>query len=478
MPETTTRVLPQDHAAEAAVLGSMIVDPRCIGEVVKLLDRDAFFRDEHQLLFACITDMAKNGDGIDGLLVRADLERRGQLAAVGEANYIQKLLDTVPSSANVAYYARIVRDCSIRRKAIVSAQRVLDGAHDLQTDIGRQIADAQADLSAIGVTTNGNELGSRCMADVLPEKVAWFLNDVYPNGCFSLLDGDGGVGKSYLLHALAASISTGRPFGGLPNLPTKQGSVLIFAAEDSPPIVSDRLDTLKADRRNVHIVDDTFDIHYGVPEIERFADEHPDLRLIIFDPISSYAGAINQNNTPEVREALKPVTKLALDRHIAIVGILHLNKRQDLSSIYRTAGSGAWIQVARAAWRVALDKDDDDDHIFAPVKFNYGKKPTGKKFRIVDGIVTFLAEPWLGSLDDMAKPRDGKLRVDDCSEWLKDRLAAGAVLSDTIFTEAAEQGFGRNLCFRAKHRLSIKAVKVNFEDKRWWWTHPGNGEAE
>ena len=55
---TLLRSLPQSEAAEAAVLGSMIVDPRCIGDVIELVNRDAFYQPAHQLMFAMIERVA------------------------------------------------------------------------------------------------------------------------------------------------------------------------------------------------------------------------------------------------------------------------------------------------------------------------------------------------------------------------------------------------------------------------------------
>jgi len=100
-----TRSMPQDLGAEAAVLGSMIVDPRCIGDVIELLQRDAFYHTEHQLIFdAIIALFEKNrGEGIDGLLVRNELERQNQMEAIGGPEYLQRVIETVPSSANVQY---------------------------------------------------------------------------------------------------------------------------------------------------------------------------------------------------------------------------------------------------------------------------------------------------------------------------------------------------------------------------------------
>ena len=124
--------MPESLAAEAAVLGSMVIDPVCIGQVVEMLGRDSFYRVEHQLIYdAIIALYEKNrGEGIDGVLLRDELESRKQLEQVGGVEYIGKILNSVPSSANVAYYAGIVKDKQMLRELIATATDILNDAYD------------------------------------------------------------------------------------------------------------------------------------------------------------------------------------------------------------------------------------------------------------------------------------------------------------------------------------------------------------
>ena len=147
--------MPQDLGAEAAVLGSMIVDPRCIGDVVEMLKRDAFYHTEHQLIFdAIIALFEKNrGEGIDGLLVRNELERCNQMEAIGGAEYLQRILETVPSSANVQYYAEIVQEKMLLRETIAAATEILHDAYDESGDGRREARRGRAeDLRRHGQT--------------------------------------------------------------------------------------------------------------------------------------------------------------------------------------------------------------------------------------------------------------------------------------------------------------------------------------
>ncbi len=148
---TVTRSMPESLAAEAAVLGSMIVDPRCIGDVVEMLDRQAFYHSEHQMLFdAVISLYEKNrGEGIDGVLVRDELQRRNQLEAVGGPQYLQRVIETVPSSANVQYYAEIVREKMLLRETITAATEILNEAYDEAGDAAEKLDEAERRIFAV-----------------------------------------------------------------------------------------------------------------------------------------------------------------------------------------------------------------------------------------------------------------------------------------------------------------------------------------
>jgi len=147
----TSRMMPESLAAEAAVIGSMIIDPACIGQVVEMLNRDSFYRIEHQLIYdAVIALYEKNrGEGIDGVLLRDELERRKQLEQAGGVEYLGKVLNSVPSSANVAYYAGIVKDKQLLRELIQSATEILNDAYDPTGESIQKLDEAEQRIFAI-----------------------------------------------------------------------------------------------------------------------------------------------------------------------------------------------------------------------------------------------------------------------------------------------------------------------------------------
>jgi replicative DNA helicase len=157
------RSMPESLAAEAAVLGSMIIDPACIGQVIEVLRRDSFYRIEHQLLFDALVHLYQNhrSEAIDGVLLRDELERRKQTEAVGGVDYLTKVVESVPSSANVMYYANIVSEKALLRELIAASTETLQQAYDQATEITEILDQAEQRVFAVTekkVTTSAASL--------------------------------------------------------------------------------------------------------------------------------------------------------------------------------------------------------------------------------------------------------------------------------------------------------------------------------
>jgi len=145
------RSMPESLPAEAAVIGSMIVDPRCIGDVIEKIDREAFYHTEHQIIFDAILALYERnrGEGIDGVLVRDELERHGQLEEIGSLEYLRRVMETVPSSANVEYYADIVKEKLLLRETITAATDILNNAYDESGTASEKLDDAERRIFSV-----------------------------------------------------------------------------------------------------------------------------------------------------------------------------------------------------------------------------------------------------------------------------------------------------------------------------------------
>jgi replicative DNA helicase len=127
---TMVRSMPESLAAEAAVLGSMIINPECINNIIEKVKTDTFYRVEHRIIFDALISLYEKSMSetiaIDAVLLRDELEKRNQIEEAGGVEYIRQILDSVPSSANVMYYADIIRDKQLLREMITAAHEILD----------------------------------------------------------------------------------------------------------------------------------------------------------------------------------------------------------------------------------------------------------------------------------------------------------------------------------------------------------------
>jgi len=138
------RTMPESLEAEAAVLGSMMLDPECIGDVVQKIRTEAFYRLEHQMMFDAIVALwEKKDNDFDLVLLRDELKKRGQHDEVGGPEYLEKIANSVPSSANVEHYVQIVKEKQMLRELIAAAGEVMTDAFETAGDVGNKLDRAE-----------------------------------------------------------------------------------------------------------------------------------------------------------------------------------------------------------------------------------------------------------------------------------------------------------------------------------------------
>jgi len=127
--ETLAAKAPPHHReAEEAVIGSLLQDRNVVSDVIDLLDVDDFYVVSNQIVFRAILDLFDHGSGVDVTIVSDHLQRSGDFERIGGALELTRLLERVPSAANVSYHASIVRERALQRRLILAAQRILEDA--------------------------------------------------------------------------------------------------------------------------------------------------------------------------------------------------------------------------------------------------------------------------------------------------------------------------------------------------------------
>lgn len=125
----TQMIPPNNLEAEEAVLGSILIDPSVVNDVMEILRNGDFYSKKHQAIFSVMERLYEKGDPIDILSVCEELKKNGQMKFVGSDLDVAKLAEAVPTSAHVMHYAKIVRDKSILRNLIEAGRNIVESAY-------------------------------------------------------------------------------------------------------------------------------------------------------------------------------------------------------------------------------------------------------------------------------------------------------------------------------------------------------------
>ncbi len=131
MPENLRDAVPPHNLdAEKATLGAVFLNPDCLSTVLEQLRSRDFFKTSHRKIFDAMVNLFNKGETLDLITVTDELRNEGELDGAGGLGYISTLTEATPTSANVAYYAGIVRSTSLRRNLLHVAHEMISDAQD------------------------------------------------------------------------------------------------------------------------------------------------------------------------------------------------------------------------------------------------------------------------------------------------------------------------------------------------------------
>ena len=166
MPETSElRVQPQDLIAEQSVLGSVFISPEKLIAVREYIDPEDFYKYAHRVIFKAMISLSDQNDAIDATTVRAILDNQGDLQNIGGISYLVELVNSVPTSANAEYYAKIVAEKAMLRRIISRLTEAVNQAYEGAINSEDIISGAEKAL--IDVNERSNRSGFRKISDVL-----------------------------------------------------------------------------------------------------------------------------------------------------------------------------------------------------------------------------------------------------------------------------------------------------------------------
>lgn len=141
---------PQSIEAEQAVLGAMLLDRDAVTTAAEILQLDDFYYEPHRHIFEALLTLFNRGEPTDLLTVAEELKRKGKLDECGGQPYLVKLMEIVPSVANIADYCRIVEEKAILRQLIQVAHQIVNWTYHHDGDLESLIDRAEAALFRVG----------------------------------------------------------------------------------------------------------------------------------------------------------------------------------------------------------------------------------------------------------------------------------------------------------------------------------------
>lgn len=410
---------PQNLDAERSVLGSLLLDRDAIIKVAEFLRPEHFYKTENRLVYEAILALYSGHNQIDILTISEELRRQDNLTASGGSSYLAEIASTVPTSAHVESYGRIIKDAAVRRTLISVSSDMQELAFDESVALPELLDKAEQKLYNVSQESLRKDFVA--LKDIISQsfdrldelhRKAGGLRGV-STGLKKLDDKLSGLQDSNLI-ILAARPSVGKTSLAL-NIAQhaaieEKVPVGFFSLEMSQEQLSDRLLAAQADIDSWKITtgnldDDEFallgDAMGALAESPLYIDdtaganimemrtkarrlqmEHG-VRLIIVDYLQLIHGRNLENRVQEVSEISQALKNMARELKIHVLALSQLsraveqrggNNRPQLSDLRE---SGAIEQDADVVMFLYREDDDNRQNIKLSIS-KHRNGPTGE----------------------------------------------------------------------------------------------------
>lgn len=151
------RTPPQNIEAEQAVLGAIFLEPSSMMLATELLLPEDFYRSGHQKIFECMIKLNESGKAVDVVTVSEELAASKTLEDVGGISYLSELAVSVPTAANIGYYAHIVEEKSLLRRLIRTATNIAKDGYSREDEIEALLDEAEKQIMEVAQRKNSGD---------------------------------------------------------------------------------------------------------------------------------------------------------------------------------------------------------------------------------------------------------------------------------------------------------------------------------
>src|SRR3989338_425851 len=140
------RVPPQNTEAESALLGSIMLRPEAINEIIDFVHADSFYSERHRIIFKTMMELFSKNTPIDLLSISSRLGEKNMLEQVGGASFLAEIVQGVPSSTNAKHYSEIVQKKYMMRNLINAAEYISELGFDESADLEEMLDKAEKSI--------------------------------------------------------------------------------------------------------------------------------------------------------------------------------------------------------------------------------------------------------------------------------------------------------------------------------------------
>ena len=135
---------PHSPEAEKTVLGGILIDNKNLNVVLSVISPEDFYKEANRKIIEKIVSLVDKGKPVDVVTLSEELQKAGALDEVGGASYLSSLMDGVPKSLNVEFYAQIIKEKSLLRQLILSSAKIISSSYEQKDDADQLLDEAQA----------------------------------------------------------------------------------------------------------------------------------------------------------------------------------------------------------------------------------------------------------------------------------------------------------------------------------------------
>lgn len=311
---------------------------------------------------------------------------------------------------------------------------------------------------------------SRSMAEVEDENLDWIWYPYLARGELTILEGDPGLGKSYLAQMVAKAIADGGRLPCTKKRQTVMGKVAYFDIENAAGAVTKRrlVDNGMVNLHNFFQEEEAFTIDDD-ETLDRVYDAIDALRptLVVFDTLNTYMGGADTHNSVETQQTFKRFKDIAKRFGCAVMVLRHLTKStKGTTALYRGQGSIAFTGFARVVMTVGKHPEEPDTRVMAVTKINVARPPKAIQFcieelpdtlkhsdrsRFVWGDFVDLTSDEILMVVETKKDE----ALEACVEWLVETLKAGDMELRRLVRMGEARSFTEKLIVRAGNEVGV-----------------------